>query len=302
MPRRPRLHVTDGLYHVTLRGNHRQAIFSGDADRALLQELLAESLGRYGCRVHAYCWMTNHIHLALQVSDVPLGHFVRHLASRYARTVQRRVPTTGHLFERRYGAITVDTDAYLLVLIRYIHCNPVRAGMVADPADYHWSGHRGYLGIAQVPWLTVGLGLGMLSASGTGAHEAYRRFVTTTPDPDEDAQIKQRRADSRRIRGDIPSAAAPDNGPPPTTGPGGLEDLICAVASELGVAAESLAMPSRARHLSRARAVIAHRALRARIATLTEIAARFERTPSTLWVGMQRYSYDGSTQIPRKLK
>lgn len=103
MSRRPRVHVSAGIYHVTLRGNHRQPIFFEPEDRQLLEDFLAQSLRRFDCRIHAYCWMTNHLHMAVQIGHIPLGDFVRHLASRYARAVQRRTPTTGHLFERRYG-------------------------------------------------------------------------------------------------------------------------------------------------------------------------------------------------------
>ena len=78
-------------------------------------------------RVHAYCLMTNHVHLAIQVADVPLGRAMMRIASRYARDIQRSLHTTSHFFERRYRALLVDADEYLLTLVRYIHLNPVRA-------------------------------------------------------------------------------------------------------------------------------------------------------------------------------
>ena len=92
--------------------------------------------------------MSNHLHLALQVADAPLGPIVRRIAGVYARRIQQRLPTTGHLFERRYRSVLVDADTHLLRLVRYIHLNPLRAGLVADPADYPWSGHRAYLGLS----------------------------------------------------------------------------------------------------------------------------------------------------------
>jgi len=110
-------------------------------------------------RVHAYCWMTNHVHLLMQVSEVTLGRAMQRIASRYARAVQKRRGTTGHLFERRHRAILIDADSYLLELIRYIHLNPVRARIVTDPADYPWSGHRAYLGLENTCWLTADFGL-----------------------------------------------------------------------------------------------------------------------------------------------
>ncbi len=90
--------------------------------------------------------MTNHLHLLMQVQDVPLSNPMRNIASEFARAMQRKLETTGHFFERRYHASLVDTDAYLLELIRYTHLNPVRAGIVAQPALYPWSSHHAYVG------------------------------------------------------------------------------------------------------------------------------------------------------------
>ncbi|HEU4601450.1 MAG TPA: transposase, partial [Steroidobacteraceae bacterium] len=80
MPRAPRLHVPGALYHVTLRGNHRQNIFFCPADRQLMSELFAEVTERFGARLHAYCYMTNHIHVLIQVSDAPLGRIILRVA------------------------------------------------------------------------------------------------------------------------------------------------------------------------------------------------------------------------------
>src|SRR5690606_30279844 len=95
--------------------------------------------------------------------DIPLGCFMQRVASRYARFLQRRLDTTGHLFERRYHCVLVDTERYLLDLVRYIHLNPVRGGLVTDPAEYQWSSHRDYLGLAAREWLRPHLALGMLA-------------------------------------------------------------------------------------------------------------------------------------------
>ena len=151
MARPLRLHVAGGFYHVTLRGNHRRPIFFTDADRDLLEEVLAEALDRGAARVHAYCWMSNHLHMLVQVADVPLSRLMLRVASRYARTVQIALATTGHLFERRYPALLVDADSYLLTLLRYIHLNPVRAGLVGDAQLYRWSSAQAHADGAD-PW------------------------------------------------------------------------------------------------------------------------------------------------------
>ena len=130
MPRLPRLHVPGGFYHVILRGNHREDLFATREDRLVLNEIVAESIARCEARVHAFCWMTNHLHALVQIGATPLGKLVQRIATRYSRYRHRALHTTGHLFERRHRAWLVEADAYFVALLRYIHLNPVSAGMV----------------------------------------------------------------------------------------------------------------------------------------------------------------------------
>jgi REP element-mobilizing transposase RayT len=104
MGRPPRVHATGAFYNATLRGNHRQAIFRDDGDRERLDEVVAAAVERYDASLHAYCWMTNHVHLLVRVAEAPLGRVMQVMAARYARQFQRSIPTSGHLFERRYHA------------------------------------------------------------------------------------------------------------------------------------------------------------------------------------------------------
>jgi len=164
MARPPRLHLPGGFYHVTLRGNHRQAIFYRESDRAALEAIVADTLSRLAAHVHAYCWMTNHIHMLIQISDVPLWRVMLRIAGKYARAVQAAMQTTGHLFEKRYHAVLVDSEAYLLTLIRYLHLNPVSAALVGKPGDYSWSSHHEYLGTRAHPWVTTSTALLLLGA------------------------------------------------------------------------------------------------------------------------------------------
>ncbi len=159
MPRPLRVHLPGGFYHVTLRGNHRQDIFCSDADCSLLNTIVARAVSNFGARVHAYCWMRNHIHLLLQAGDTPIAHPMRNIAAEYARAMQLKTPTTGHFFERRYHATLVDADSYLLGVIRYIHRNPVKAGAVVDPADFRWSSHHAYAGHRIESWVTTDFAL-----------------------------------------------------------------------------------------------------------------------------------------------
>ena len=272
MPRAPRLHVPGGLYHVILRGNHQQAVFDHEADYYAFEAILARTLRRYDARVHAYCWMTNHVHLATQVGDVRLGRLVQAVASSYARRKQRRVPTTGHLFERRYRGILVESDAYWLTLVRYIHRNPVEAGIVTDPMDYRWSGHRGYLGRACPPWLTTAPTLAMFGRGAADAVAEYRRFVAedsateSTPCGATVVTPEPMAAFELGGRGDVQS----------------LERVVAQVSSELGVDPMLLVSGRRDSALVHARLEITRRALATGAASLAAVAARLGRSSSTL--------------------
>ena len=119
--------------------------FSRIADRSFFYRLLEEGTRRFDYRVHAFCLMNNHLHLAMQAGEQPLSKGVQNLSFRYTRHINRRLDRVGHLFQGRYKALLVDEQSYGLELVRYIHLNPVRAQLVRDPARYAYSGHLGYL-------------------------------------------------------------------------------------------------------------------------------------------------------------
>ncbi|HKS58907.1 MAG TPA: transposase [Steroidobacteraceae bacterium] len=209
MPRSPRIHAHGAMYHVTLRGNHRQDIFFTADDRRLLTRIVREILVDCDARLHAYCYMTNHVHALVQVSDTPLSRIMLLVAGRYARAVQARLQTTGHLFEKRYHALIVDADEYLLTLLRYIHLNPVRAKLVASPDQYPWSSHHAYLGNRHEPWVTTTFALRMFDADRRRAIAAYEAFLGAAPTPsplldrnEQDPRILGNDAFAQRVLGD----------------------------------------------------------------------------------------------------
>lgn len=283
MPRKPRLHVPGGIYHVVLRGNHRQPIFFGPRDYESLDQLVAAALVRFECRLHAYCWMTNHIHMALQVAGAPLGQMMQWIASQYARAAQKQMPTTGHLFERRYRACLVNGDRYLLALIRYIHMNPVRAGIVTDPASYAWSSHRAYLGLGRVNWLTTDATLAMFATELPRARRSYGEFIGAEPEELEIQALRSGSPDDHRVLGDDAFVAALPAANERKVRPGrSLEDVVHEVSIEMGVNVIDIAGQSKARTLTRARAEIARRAVQDKVATLSAVARRLNRSPSSL--------------------
>ncbi len=177
MARKPRLHVPGGLYHVILRGNARQDIFFSAEDRARFYELIEEGVSRFGYRVHAFCLMTNHLHLALQAGEQSLSAGMQNLAFRYTRYINARRKRAGHLFQGRFKAVLVDRDRYGLALVRYLHLNPLRARLVKQPSAYAYSSHRAYLGDEALPWLTTDWVLGQFGSRINTARSRYTRFI-----------------------------------------------------------------------------------------------------------------------------
>ena len=172
MARRPRLFAPALLYHVIVRGNQRQKTFLNDQDYQAYLERLAKYRRKYNYSVYAYCLMPNHVHLLLESSDQPLAKFMQGLQQSYSQYFNLRHHKVGHVFQGRYKAIICEKDEYLLELIRYIHLNPVRAGIVKRAERYLYSGHRVYLEGKPTEVLDTTKVLRLFGGKG-----AYRRFL-----------------------------------------------------------------------------------------------------------------------------
>lgn len=282
MARPLRLHVPGGFYHVTLRGNHRQPIFFSIADRTLLDRLVSSALNEYDARLHAYCWMTNHIHLLIQVADRPLGAIVRKFASAYARTIQQHLETTGHLFERRYHAILVDADAYLLTLLRYIHFNPVRAGLVSNPAAYAWSSHAVYLGLREQDWVTTDFALGLFGPHRSVARSAYSGFMQAPGLHDwGSGDLKPNDHDSL-VLGSDEFISRIGRAPTRSLVARGLQSIVDECAERFQLSRTLLVSGSKNRRLSAARAWLAREAVNSGIATVSDIARELQRSETAV--------------------
>jgi putative transposase len=155
MARLPRFVIPDQPQHVILRGNNRAEIFCCEADYNFYLEKLKLACDKHGCSVHAYVLMTNHVHLLITPhNDQSLGKAMQMLGRYYVQYYNYCYRRTGTLFEGRYKATLIDSESYLLTCMRYIELNPVRAGMVPDPADYPWSSYR-YNALGQADELVV---------------------------------------------------------------------------------------------------------------------------------------------------
>jgi REP element-mobilizing transposase RayT len=283
MPRPLRLHIPGALYHVTLRGNHQQDIFFTTTDRLRMNDLFSEVLQKFGARLHAYCYMTNHLHALIQVGVEPLGRLMLRVAGQYARMTQARLQTTGHLFEKRYYPVLVDTDAYLLELIRYVHLNPVRAKMVTSPAEYPWTSHHTYLGKRIDPWVTTDLALSTLASERGKAVQAYEALVRQAQsDPDLRSPLEQRNPNDPRILGSDDFARrviGPEWKPRSRKS---LDQLIAECCERFAVSPADLASPRRDAKVVAARVWVVKQAVEGRIASLAAVARRFNRDESSL--------------------
>jgi putative transposase len=166
MARLPRYVIPGQPQHIIQRGNNRQAIFVTDDDYQFFRDSIVEASGRFGLAIHAYVWMTNHIHLlATPAFDDSISKTFQSAGRKYVQYFNFTQKRSGTLWEGRYRATVVDTESYFLKLMRYIELNPVRAGMVAHPRDYPWSSHGRY-----------GYGEDNLNQSWLTEHDEYTRL------------------------------------------------------------------------------------------------------------------------------
>lgn len=143
MPRRARIALPNVPVHLIQRGNNRQSCFFADEDYRRYLDWLAEYSVKSGCRVHAYVLMTNHVHLLISSDRADAGGaLMKSLGQRYVQYVNRVYRRSGTLWEGRFRSCPVQEEDYLLGCQRYIELNPVRASMVAHPAEYRWSSYR----------------------------------------------------------------------------------------------------------------------------------------------------------------
>ena len=142
MPRKPRFHLPGVPVHVVQRGNNRQAVFYDEQDYRAYLKWLEEGAERYGCAIHAYVLMTNHVHLLVSPAHgESLGRLMQYLGRYYVLYINHHYGRSGTLWEGRYKASLIQAQDYLLACYRYIELNPVRAGMAKGPGQYRWSSY-----------------------------------------------------------------------------------------------------------------------------------------------------------------
>jgi putative transposase len=170
--------MAGALQHATVRGNDRRPTYLCDDDRLLHLSVLERVTILYEWVVLAYCLMGNHAHFLIETPEPNLGAGMRLLNGLYARRFNREHGRIDHLYRNRYGSKLITSEEHLLECIRYIPLNPVRAGLVTDPADWPWSSYGATAGIVQAPsFLAVERVLGLFASNPTVARRRYAEFV-----------------------------------------------------------------------------------------------------------------------------
>lgn len=180
MPRIARLTYSGAYYHVLSRGLERRNIYKTVRDRERYLEILEESVFRYHLKIHSYCLMSNHYHLLIQTLDDNLSIAMKYINGSYATYFNAKYKRVGPLFSSRFKSVLVEENPYILELSRYIHLNPVRAGMVDKAESYRWSSYRDFIGYRKTGWLEIDWLLKMFGEYKIEAIQKYKGFVESS--------------------------------------------------------------------------------------------------------------------------
>jgi REP element-mobilizing transposase RayT len=277
MARRPRLFAPGLLYHVIVRGNQRRKTFLSDADYQAYLDRLGRYRRKYGHTIHAYCLMPNHVHLLVESSHEPLAKFMQGLQQSYSQYFNLRHRKTGHVFQGRYKAIVCQQDEYLLQLIRYIHLNAVRAGMVKDPEQYLYSGHRAYLEGKATEVIDPRKVLGLMGGKarfrgfiGDGMKEGHKEEYYEVMDQ----RFLGAEGFGEKLQDEHEEPRAKKRRP--------LEKVVEELGDELGIGATELKSADRSWAVSKARTMIGYVLVRRQGYALGEVARYFARDGATV--------------------
>ncbi len=203
MPRRSRVILPDMPHHIVQRGHNRQAVFVEEADFQYYLDNLIEWKLELQIRVYSFCLMETHIHLIVNPGELPANvcELMKRLAARQTRYVNKRKHRTGSLWDGRYYASAIDSDAYLLQCSRYVELNPVKAKMCANAKQYRWSSYRAKLGLAEALWLDSDPCFSALGDTASKRRVIYKAFVEDAAGADKTHQFIQTAISRNQLTG-----------------------------------------------------------------------------------------------------
>lgn len=281
MARKPRIHFKGAIYHVVLIGQDDATIFKSVADRKDWESLVAEGCQRFGHKVLAYSWMNKQANLVIRVGDAPLSRIMQNLSFRYTRAYNKRHGFEGPLFRGRYKAILIDPDAYLGELVSYVHSIPVRAGKAKNAVDFRWSSHAEYLNGKGPEWLDTEQALSHFGSTNRTAVTAFKKFVLAGKSAPELVELS-RGNEGGRLLGDkkfLKKVLKPIHKKASTVS---LAQIVRYVCQQEKIKEAELKTPSRSRRISRMRQLITCIAMDLEVASLTDMAKRYNRDLTTM--------------------
>ena len=291
MARKSRIHFTGAVYHVILNGSDEQAVFKSVADRRYWESLVEDGVNRFGHSIHGYCWAKNRVQMAIQVKDIPLSKIMQNLTFRFTRYFNASYSKKGPLFHGRYRALVIDADTYLNDLVAYIHNSPVRNGQSKTAAAAKWTSHQAYMDASLQPgWLTTSEVLKSFGKSDKAARTAFDRFVNDATQMGERPELVKG-SHGGRILGDEKFARKALKPVKKSVKPVTLNQIVKRVCRVEGVKESELVTASRARAESQIRQTITYIAMELEVASLTDMANRFNRDLTTMSRN-QRYYRD----------
>ncbi|MDD4803514.1 MAG: transposase [Syntrophomonas sp.] len=195
MTRQARKMSNTGIYHVIMRGNEKKSIFADRDDKQRFLEGIKSKKKESSFMLYAYCLMDNHVHLLLNTYNENLAEIMKSITVRYASFYNCKYNRVGHVFQDRFKSEPVEDQRYLLGVIRYIHNNPLKAGIVGSAADYEWSSLSNYIQLAGTYWLDVAYILGMFADDQSKALSEFKKFslqIDDTPflDSDDEKSVR----------------------------------------------------------------------------------------------------------------
>ena len=275
MPRMPRRDAPGVVHHVMLRGAAQSDIFRDDVDRASFLERLALVPQECSLALLAFALMSNHVHLVTRTGPTPLARAMARINTGHALYFNRRHGRVGHLFQNRYKAVPIEDDAQLRAVIRYVHANPLAAGIVRDLAEleaYPWTGHALLVGARSSDLLDVHAALAAFGESADAARAVLRDFMC-------DWNVVKRYP----LHGTLAPLRLPQ-----------LESEIERLSREFGVDPSDVTGGSRRREVCRARAAIAHLAFYVHRLPAAEVALRLGVTHAAVLRGAKRGRQEAS--------
>ncbi|OPX86046.1 transposase [Pelotomaculum sp. PtaB.Bin117] len=243
MARKPRIHYHGAINHIIARGNNRENIFCKNDDKAKYLDLLKKYKDKYDFLIYAYALMDNHLHLLIEVRDNPLSGIMQGIQLSYTQYFNKNYGRVGHVFQQRYKAVLCGKDDYLLTLIKYIHANPVKAGL-SPSLDYKWSSHRDYIR-AESDLVSTEF---ILNYFGNEPHKAVQNYLQFMQNTQEEDMPKSNPA--ILYQPVLPKIKKSSNGLNIGVSP---EELLTLIAKKINISEEMVLKKSKLPKIARAR-------------------------------------------------